>query len=187
MSKRANITSFRGSQGKSLVVLDEAYGEYLDSSEQGIDLLAQFQNLIICRTLSKYYSLAGLRVGFGIAAPGLVEKLIPYQSPYPVPSIVSQWLTENFNQDFITSANNEYKKLKFLKIKLKEILAPFGEVKISKANFVNLYTSNSKIIYEKLKSKKVEVRLFDRPSFLRFSIGTKQEMEQLFAILENIL
>ena len=126
--KEQILQVLEASQGKSLVVLDEAYGEYLDSSEQGIDLLAQFQNLIICRTLSKYYSLAGLRVGFGIADPSLVEKLIPYQSPYPVPSIVSQWLTENFNQDFITSANDEYKKLKFLKIKLKEILAPFGDL-----------------------------------------------------------
>lgn len=181
------IQVLEASLAQSLVVLDEAYADYLESTEQGIDLLNRYKNLIICRTLSKYYSLAGLRVGFGIADSSLVEKLIPYQSPYPVPSIVSEWLIENFNQEYILSANEECKQMKIEKVKLKKALSPFGEVKISKANFANLYTPNSKILYEKLKSKKVEVRLFDQLNFLRFSIGTKPEMQKLYTSLENLI
>ena len=176
----------KATQGNSLVVLDEAYADYLDSKEQGLDLLTRYQNLLICRTLSKYYSLAGLRVGFGIANSALVEKLIPYQSPYPVPSIVSDWLVENFNEDFISSANEEFQQMEIEKLKLIEVLTAFGKVKDSKSNFVNLYTAESKRLYETLKSFNVEVRLFEQLNFLRFSIGTQSEMQRLYTSLENI-
>lgn len=176
----------KATRGKSLVVLDEAYADYLESKEQGLDLLTRYQNLLICRTLSKYYSLAGLRVGFGIANSSLVKKLIPYQSPYPVPSIVSEWLIKNFNQEFISTAYKEYQLLEIEKQNLKEVLTAFGEVKVSKANFVNLYAVNAKWLYEKLKSSNLEVRLFEQLSFLRFSIGTQSEMQQLYTSLENL-
>jgi len=176
----------KATQGNSLVVLDEAYADYLDSKEQGLDLLTRYQNLLICRTLSKYYSLAGLRVGFGIANSALVEKLIPYQSPYPVPSIVSDWLVENFNEDFISSANEEFQQMEIEKLKLIEVLTAFGKVKDSKSNFVNLYAAESKRLYETLKSFNVEVRLFEQLNFLRFSIGTQSEMQRLYTSLENI-
>ncbi|TNF26738.1 MAG: histidinol-phosphate aminotransferase family protein, partial [Deltaproteobacteria bacterium] len=175
------------SQEQSLVVLDEAYADYLESNEQGIDLLRQYKNLIICRTLSKFYSLAGLRVGFGIADPILIEKLIPYQSPYPIPSIVSEWLITNFNQEYISLANEEFKQIENAKIKLKQLLSPLGIVKISKANFVNLYSPESKMLYEMLKSKRIEVRYFEQLNILRFSIGTNSEMERLYTSLENLL
>jgi histidinol-phosphate aminotransferase len=185
--KEQIVEVLEASQGKSLVVLDEAYADYLESKEQGLDLLNHYQNLLICRTLSKFYSLAGLRVGFGIANSDLVKKLIPYQSPYPIPSIVSDWLVQNFNQEFIVNANIENQKILKEKITLKNSLSRFGKVKIAKANFVNLYASNAKTIYEKLKLNNVEVRLFDQLNFLRFSIGTDKEMERLYNSLESLL
>lgn len=184
--KEQVVEVLEATQGNSLVILDEAYADYLESKEQGLDLLTRYQNLLICRTLSKYYSLAGLRVGFGIANSALVEKLIPYQSPYPVPSIISEWLIENFNQDFISSSNKAYQQMESEKLKLIGVLSAFGKVKVSKANFVNLYMADSKRLYETLKSSNIEVRLFEQLNFLRFSIGTQLEMQRLYTSLENI-
>ena len=69
-----------------LIVLDEAYTEYLsaDDSYDSIGWLAEFPNLLISRTFSKAYGLAGLRVGFGMAAPEVIDLLNRVRSPFNV-------------------------------------------------------------------------------------------------------
>ena len=69
-----------------LIVLDEAYTEYLsaDDSYDSIAWLAEFPNLLISRTFSKAYGLAGLRVGFGMAAPEVIDLLNRVRPPFNV-------------------------------------------------------------------------------------------------------
>src|SRR5690606_7798492 len=69
-----------------LVVLDEAYGEYLPDALQSPTprWLARFPNLIVSRTLSKAYGLAGLRVGFGLAHPEVAEVMNRVRQPFNV-------------------------------------------------------------------------------------------------------
>lgn len=55
-----------------IVVVDEAYAEFLDSGESALSLLSRFPNLVVTRTFSKAYALAGLRVGFAVGHPGLI-------------------------------------------------------------------------------------------------------------------
>ena len=55
-----------------IVVVDEAYAEFLDSRESALSLLPRFPNLVVTRTFSKAYALAGLRVGFAVGHPGLI-------------------------------------------------------------------------------------------------------------------
>ena len=72
-------------RGRALLVLDEAYGEYSDIPS-ATSLLSEFDNLVVLRTLSKAYALAGARIGVTIAAPELIAVLANLSAPYPVPA-----------------------------------------------------------------------------------------------------
>ena len=72
-----------------LVVLDEAYCEYIEESEypDGLTLLDEYPNLIVTRTFSKIYGLAGLRVGYSVSSPALAEVLNRVRQPFNVNSL----------------------------------------------------------------------------------------------------
>ena len=73
----------------SVVVLDEAYVEYMDPARRApsLDWLREFPNLIVCRTFSKAYGLAGLRVGYAVCAPELADLLYRVRQPFNVNSL----------------------------------------------------------------------------------------------------
>lgn len=70
-----------------VVVLDEAYTEFLDTPSDALVWLARFPNLIVTRTFSKAYGLAGLRVGYALAAPALADLLNRLRQPFNVNSL----------------------------------------------------------------------------------------------------
>lgn len=69
-----------------VVVVDEAYGEYADHRDypQAVEFVRQDRNVIVLRTFSKIYGLAGLRVGYAVASPGLISLLERVREPFPV-------------------------------------------------------------------------------------------------------
>jgi histidinol-phosphate aminotransferase len=88
-----------------VVVLDEAYAEFVGRSLVG--LRERYPRLIVVRTASKAYALAGLRVGFAVARPAIIERLAPYRPPgsVAVPSVYV--VTEALLDDGILAANLE--------------------------------------------------------------------------------
>lgn len=88
-----------------IVVLDEAYAEFVGRSEVG--LMAAYPRLIVIRTASKAYALAGLRVGFALAHPDVIAKLAPYRPPgsVAVPSV--HIVTEALLDEDILAGNLE--------------------------------------------------------------------------------
>jgi len=72
-----------------VVVLDEAYNEYLNAELQyeSVEWVRAFPNLLVSRTMSKAYGLAGLRVGFAIAQPGVTDLLNRIRQPFNVNSL----------------------------------------------------------------------------------------------------
>lgn len=79
----------RGVPDTTIVVVDEAYGEYVtrDDYPQTLQWLAEFPNLVITRTFSKIYGLAGLRVGYSISHPDIAELLNRVRAPFNVNSL----------------------------------------------------------------------------------------------------
>lgn len=76
-----------------LVVLDEAYFEYakdFDYYPNGLDYLKRYPNLLVVRTMSKAYGMAGLRVGYGVAHPDIIQALMKVKLPFE-PAVVSEW------------------------------------------------------------------------------------------------
>jgi histidinol-phosphate aminotransferase len=86
-----------------VVVLDEAYAEFVGTSLVG--LRERYANLIVVRTVSKAYALAGLRVGFALARPFVIARLNPYRPPGSVSVISVTIATEALLDDTILTAN----------------------------------------------------------------------------------
>lgn len=76
----------------AIVVLDEAYAEFVDASL--IPLRLRHPNLVVVRTASKAYALAGLRVGFAVAAPATIARIAPYRPPGSVSTVSVTLVTE---------------------------------------------------------------------------------------------
>lgn len=90
-------------QGAPIVVLDEAYAEFAGASL--LPLRSEYPNLIVVRTASKAYALAGLRVGFAIACPDVIARLNPYRPPGSVSTVSVTVVTEALRDDGILHAN----------------------------------------------------------------------------------
>lgn len=88
-------------KNKCLVVADEAYIEFCPEATM-VDLLANYPNLVITRTLSKAFGLAGLRCGFTLANPSVIDALKKVIAPYPVPAPVAQIATEALSATGLT-------------------------------------------------------------------------------------
>ena len=103
----ADLTDDAAAAGRPapVVVLDEAYAEFVGSSLLG--LRETYPNLIVVRTASKAYALAGLRVGFGVARPEMIARLNPFRPPGSVSTISVTLVTEALLDPGILAANLE--------------------------------------------------------------------------------
>ena len=86
-----------------VVVLDEAYAEFVGTSLLG--LRDDYPNLIVVRTASKAYALAGLRVGFGVARPEMIARLNPYRPPGSISTVSVTLVTEALLDPTVLEAN----------------------------------------------------------------------------------
>ena len=88
-----------------IVVLDEAYAEFVGSSLLG--LRESYPNLIVVRTASKAYALAGLRVGFAVARPEVIARMNPFRPPGSVSTVSVTLVTEALRDPTVLAANLE--------------------------------------------------------------------------------
>lgn len=171
-----------------LVVLDEAYVEFLQPEKglNAIQLLNKYQNLVILRTFSKAYGLAGLRIGYGIMNASIVETLDKVRGPFNTTSIAQQAAAVAFSdQDFIQSTYKENKKvLKQFQSFLTSIGWGYYE---SEANFLLVKTPRSGMdAFDYLTRHGFIVRpgeLLGIPNTIRVTIGKEEDMK----VLENVL
>jgi histidinol-phosphate aminotransferase len=174
------IRSFLGAF-KGLLVVDEAYVDFY--GESAIGLVNEFDNVIITRSFSKSYSLAGLRVGLAIAKSDIIGGFFKLKDSYNVDRIAEAGARAalldkkgvRYNLDMIRH-NKEY---------LEEQLSEIGfHIVPSKANFIFVKhpESESEYIYEKLKEKKILVRHFKGPiqsEYIRITVGSMLEIKTL--------
>lgn len=176
-----------------LVVLDEAYFEYAKDREDypdSISLLKTRKNILILRTFSKIYGLAGLRIGYGIAAPALICEMEKVRPPFNVcapaqqaaiaalddAEFVARSLTEN-------AENKAFLQAAFARMGLKTY--------DSATNFLAVDTGcDAKTVFEKLLEKGYIVKgghVLGMPNCLRVTIGTKEECEGFAEALRQVL
>lgn len=170
-----------------LVVLDEAYYEYVDDPTyfESLKLLPLFPNLVVLRTFSKVYGLAGLRVGYGIGHPDLAEVFNKIREPFNVNGL-AQAAAEAALGDL------EYMKKvvdlnKAMRKKLYESLVRMGlKPAPTQANFVYFENINAMEIYHQLLKKGIIIRPMGEGA-LRVTTGTEEETEKFIKVFEEIL
>jgi histidinol-phosphate aminotransferase len=172
-----------------VLVIDEAYVDFAD--ETALSLVKEFDNVIIARTLSKGYSLAGLRLGFGIANPSLLSGLFKVKDSYNIDAIASLVGAAAMRDQ--AYKNECIAKVKASRIKLLGDLKQLGfQVKDSQTNFL-LATSpkgNAGDIYLALKECGILVRYFKQPGLddkLRITVGTDEQNQILIEALLHLV
>ncbi len=169
-----------------VLAIDEAYVDFADYSALS---LVEFDNVIILRTLSKGYSLAGLRLGFGIANPKLLSGLFKVKDSYNVDAIAILVGTAAMeDQDYKNSCAEKVKRSRF---KLQQDLRQIGfEVRNSQGNFL-LATppdNRAETIYQYLKENNILVRYFNLPGLsnkIRITVGTDAQNQELLQLLQQ--
>ena len=170
------------------LVLDEAYADFADWN--GLELLPTAPNLIVTRTLSKAYSLAGIRFGFAVARPDVVRQLVKVKDSYncDVLSLAAATAAVE-DQEYFAGVKA---RMLATRSRMSVELAELGfDVTPSRANFVWCRRTDRpvKSIYEALKSRKILVRYMNYDGYdgLRVSVGTDAEIDALLAALRDIL
>lgn len=168
----------------SLVVVDEAYMEFASKDESVKDMINTYDNLIVNRTFSKAFALAGARLGYIIANKDLINVLYTIKTPYSVNSITQQ-LGVLALQDLSYLQSNVEMIQSQKEILKKELLKYPIKVFNSEANFIYIYFSQFDLGKE-LKNKKVLIRSFQN-NYYRITIGNEKQNQELIKRLEEVI
>lgn len=175
-----------------LVVLDEAYAEYVDTPDypNGLELLKQYNNLILLRTFSKIYGLASLRIGYGIGHPDVIRSINQVREPFNTSRAAQAAALAGLNdQAFIDScrkANREgidYMSREFDRLGLTYFPAH--------GNFILVDVKRPAAqVFDSLLRKGYIVRgghALGFPTSVRVTVGSRQQNEGFIAALERVL
>lgn len=178
-----------------IVVLDEAYIEFC-AEATSVDLINKYQNVVVLRTLSKAFGLAGLRCGFTLTNNNIIDALKKVIAPYPIPAPVAQIATQTLSDEGIKWMQNKVSELNRSR---DEFIA-----QAAKWSFVeHLYPSQTNFVLLKLKQpltassvmqtfQQQNILLRDQSKQLmlantvRVSIGNQQQMEQVISIFSKV-
>ena len=162
-----------------LVVLDEAYDEYLPDAlkAESIGWLAEFDNLIVTRTFSKAYGLAGLRVGFALGHPDVIDLMNRVRQPFNVNTLALVAAAASLDDDDFVSRTRQLNDDGMAQ--LTEGLKALGLDYIpSYGNFVCVRVGQAVAVYQALLKQGVIVRPvagYGMPEYLRVSIGSQEQ------------
>jgi histidinol-phosphate aminotransferase len=172
-----------------IVVVDEAYAEFANESPL-LNSIQNYPNIVVLRTFSKAWGLAGVRCGYCITSPQIVKLLYKIKSPYNINKLTSEVV--------IKALKNSAQKDKFVKqIKQEreflagelEKIAEIKKVYPSESNFILFECDEPASVYRKLTEKVVIIR--DRSNqvknCLRVSVGTHEQNEKFITELRNVL
>jgi histidinol-phosphate aminotransferase len=188
----ADIRALLESNTESVVVIDEAYVDY--GTESAVTLVNQYPNLLVTHTLSKSYALAGLRVGYAVGHPDLIEALERVKNSfnsYPIDKLAMAGSVAAIeDQEYLHKIS---KAVIQTREKLVKDLSQLGfETIPSQANFVFTKhpSKDAAQIAAALREKHIIVRHFKLPridQYLRITIGTNEQCDALVKAIKEIL
>ncbi len=192
LMEKESVESIIRSCRESVVIVDEAYIDFAGDGASVCGLCDRYENLLVVRTLSKSYSLAGARIGYAIGSPSLIRALKNVKESYN---------SYTMNAVSISVGAEAVRDVRYLKETVQAVVRTRERAKErlremgftfpdSEANF--LFAHHTEVpaaeIYQALRREHIYVRHFDGPrvsDYLRISVGTDEEMEMLYASLET--
>lgn len=183
---RASVAALAGAF-PGLVLVDEAYADF--AAGDCVALVREHTNVVVSRTLSKAYSLAGLRFGYALAAPDVVREMMKVKDSYNVDAISIAAATAALEDQ--AYARGCWEVIKAERGRLHAGLTALGyEVLPSEANFLfcTVPGGDGGQVYRELKRRGILVRFFDKPGLrdkVRITVGTRDDNEALLAALSR--
>jgi histidinol-phosphate aminotransferase len=174
-----------------VVVLDEAYQEYLPEALRADTLrwVDEHPNLVVTRTFSKAYGLAGLRVGFGVMHPEAADLLNRVRLPFNVNSLAQAAAQAALSDQAFVARSRELNDRG-----MRQLTVGFGRLGLdyipSVGNFVSVRVGAAPAVYQRLLKQGVIVRplgAYGMPEHLRVSIGTESENAKFLTALRAAL
>ena len=174
-----------------LLVMDEAYIEFLDDAVDLIPLLRRGlkPNLLLMRTFSKIYGLAGLRIGYGIGQPELIAALEKVRQPFNVNAVAQAGALAALDdsEHIQRTRRNNAAGLRFLEQGLHDLRLTYVP---SAANFLLVKVGDGQRVFQQLQQQGVITRPmggYGLPEFIRISIGTPAENTRCLTALKQAL
>ncbi|MDA8226905.1 MAG: histidinol-phosphate transaminase [Desulfitobacterium hafniense] len=173
-----------------LLVFDEAYIEFTDERFSGTIYLEEDRPVIILRTFSKAYGLAGIRIGFAIARPELIAGLNKVRGPFNVSSVafagaLAAFEDQNYLEEVVSKNKEERTKL------TAGLEGLGGRVLPSQTNFIFVtFQGIGSELSNRLLSRGLIVRpgaAFGYPDAMRITVGTAEENQILLQVMEDLL
>jgi histidinol-phosphate aminotransferase len=174
-----------------VVVLDEAYNDYLPPADRAdtVAWIADFPNLIVTRTFSKIYGLAGLRIGFAVTAPEVADLLNRVRQPFNVNNLAIAAACAALDDHLFVAESHELNRRG-----MEQIVAGLKRLGLehipSHGNFVTFAVSDGAAVNQKLLKQGVIVRPiggYGMPKHLRVTIGLETENLRFLEALERAL
>jgi len=174
-----------------VVVMDEAYAEFVEDARypDSIAALSGRQPLIVLRTFSKIYGLAGLRIGYGISQPELIDMMNRVRAPFNTNSLAQAAALAALDDDAHVERTRQINRegLSYLRAQMERLGLP---VVPSWANFLLVRVGDAGRVYETLLRRGVIVRpmgFYGFPDYVRVTVGLPAENERFVRTLEEIL
>jgi histidinol-phosphate aminotransferase len=176
-------------ESNCLVVIDEAYADFMTAPSFVSEIL-KYKNLVVVRTLSKAFAMAGLRLGYAFADAAIIALIQKVKPPYNINVLTTHAVLE--------ALKNSGKALEYIDIIKKErdhliselqCLPQVLEVYPTQSNFILFRISGADTIFDKLVEKGIVIRsrTSQIPDALRVSIGTKEQNADFLGFLKQIL
>ena len=186
-----NIDSFMSRVPENIIVVfDEAYFEFLDDPPDTLQYVREGRNVVVLRTFSKIHGLAGLRIGYGMARPDLIEVLHKTRQPFNVNSIAHAGALAALNDDAhqretkrVVDQGRAYLQEQFAEMKLQFVpgVANFVMVKCRR----RAVPSSKSCWHGRSSCDRSKATIW--PEWVRISVGTMEQNKKCIAALKEIL
>ncbi len=185
------VVLLRALNGRALVVVDEAYTEFADHGS-AVSLLDHYDNLVVLRTLSKAWGLAGARIGCLLADARIVTLLRKIMSPYPLPRPCVELVLMALSEEEKTRTRQHIADLREQRELMRDVLVMLPGVRTvlpSQTNFLSVRFDDADVALSRLSMAGIvvrDVRHYARlGDTLRITIGTAAENARVLAALEG--
>lgn len=184
------VRLIEGRREKSAVVVDEAYVEF-GSECSVMELLNQYPNLLVLRTLSKALGFAGARCGAVVGSADVISMLNAVQAPYALATPVVECVEEVLQSDQLASAEESIREVIEERQRVTAAIAEFSFVQKvwpSDANFFLIRVADPTLVMDRCKAHKVLLRHFDGnlSDCIRITVGSRADNDRLLQALNSL-